>query len=67
MENDDTSDKIVGLVLSLDDNGLPKKDCFGATVYLYMALNKCLLVQEKHPMLIFTWYKQCHLMCHHFV
>ena len=31
VEYDDTSDKIVGFVLPLDDNGLPMKDYFGAT------------------------------------
>jgi len=30
-EYDDTSDRIVGFVLPLDDDGLPKKDYFGAT------------------------------------
>ena len=60
VEYDDSSDKIVGFVLPLNNNGLPKKGLFHATY-----LNKCFLLQTKHPAHMFTWFNLCHLMYLH--
>ena len=61
VEYDDTSDKIVGFVLPLDDNGLPMKDYFGAT-----SLDDIEQMFISFQLHTFTWCKLCHLMCHHF-
>ena len=65
VEYDGTSDKIVGFVLPLDDDGLPKKDYFGATSL--DDIEKCFLTQKKLQMRTFTRCNPCHLMCHHSV